>query len=289
MVYINEIEKELLEACTNRELALFKALEGKVHIYQPSVNDLEDLLCCKAYSGHQATSEYKKLAGVEPFKGLHYSKNLVTQVAAYIQDNAAEEENLRRFVESHSYRELYIVNKYLGKNYDSALAPISHSDIVAEVLTQGKKVTPDLISSFINNVSDIFDLYILKEAITSYLLDLKESKQISIFEKVVCINRRVIKRLELFFSSVAILVLGFTSLKVSPVIISYFVNNWDDLEAKSFLLTTVVSLLVTFGVISVIKLNQLKRKIISFYFSCCFRLIGVDYIELKKLHKKLEQ
>jgi hypothetical protein len=289
MVYLEHLERTLLNKSSDRELSLYRFLEGKKHTFVAKQNDLEDALCSKALSGEHATNELAELKKIKPFKGFHYSNNLITLVAASLTSKETESVYITEYLHSHSCRDLYLIGKALNKTFE--LKPIPHNvvDEVAEKILNNEIINQDDIAKCITQITDLFDMFVVKQAISLSSLQYEKSIKIPLYEQLRVINLKITKRLDLFFVLIGSLIFCWLLTFITPYIVTYATKNWDILEPLAYLLDKVLLVIGFLGAYNFINSVKAKDNVTKNFFSVCYLLLGVKYSELTNINKGLKK
>lgn len=277
----------LLHKSSDRELALFRFLEGKIHSFNAKSNDPEAELCSKAFSGADATHELDKLKKIKPFKGFHYSNNLITLIAASLACAESEYSNVLKYVQTHSYRDLFIVNKALNRNLNVVAISTSSVDDLARKLTENEEVTEDDVRNCISQTADLFDLFVVKQAIAKIWTQYEESHKVHALRRINTINDKIIGRLNILFKLIGGLIILWIFTYISPYIVGFVIKHWDMLEPIAYLLDKVILILSAFSYYKFINSEQAKMNIAKYYFTLCYWMLGTNYSEFISLKHEL--
>ncbi|MDP5141605.1 hypothetical protein ORJ00_02480 [Rheinheimera baltica] len=288
MVHIEQIERTLLNKSSDRELALFRFLEGKRHSFKAKPNDLEDELCSKAFSCEDAISELEELKKIKPFKGFHYSNNLITLIAASLTSEESESSNVYKYLNLHSCRDLLIFSKALNKEFNLDLKPNTTVDSVAKKILNNELITQNDIGNCVTKITDLFDLFVVKQAVSLIWSQYEKSESIDIYKKISVINEKMIKRLNLLFTVIGSLAICWLLTYISPYVVDYATKHWDSLEPIAYLLDKALLLIGFLGAYKFINSEKAKNSITKYYFSFFYRLLGVSYSELTSLNHNLK-
>ncbi|MEL4238305.1 hypothetical protein [Shewanella xiamenensis] len=289
MVYLEQIEREILNKSSDRELALYRFLEGKKHSFIANKNDLEDELCSKVFSSENAQNELMKLRKLKPFKGFHYTTNLITLLAASIVSKEDETININQYLKSHSYRDLFIFTKALDEDFNTEPEINNSIDHLAKKILKKEKIYQDDISKCITNIHDLLDIFVVKQAITLQTLQYYHNENLETYKELNKIFQVITKKINLFFTILGSIVIALTLSLFFPLIIDYATKNWDFLEPLAYLLDKTIFLIAFLGAFKLLKFEKAKKISIKYYYSTCYRLLGVNYDVLDNLNKNLEQ
>ncbi|MBO1271661.1 hypothetical protein J3L11_08405 [Shewanella sp. 4t3-1-2LB] len=288
MVYLEQLECSLLNQSSDRELALYRFLEGRVHSFVPKPNDLEDELCSKVFASEDAEIELTKLQRMKPFKGFHYSNNLITQIAAAIVSEEREKSNIASYLNSHSFRDLYVFNHALSKDFYLELKANNSIDRLAQKLLTKDKINKDDIGNCVTEINDLFDLFIVKQAIALSCLQYNQSENINTYKQLGIIQRKLTNRLNLFFSILGSLLFCWFLTLITPYIVTYATKNWNILEPLAYLLDKILLIVGFFGAFTFIKSDTAKKTFMRHFYSLCYRSLGINYNELTSLNNELK-
>ena len=292
MVYLKQIEAELLNKASDRELALYRFLEGKTHTFIAHENDKEGALCSLSFGNHEGVIELQKLRNTKPIKGMHYSNNMTVLVAAANIDLENELENLEKYIGSHSYRDLFIINTALKSNFSTSIENVESIDQLAQKLLAKTDFSESDIAASLTNIHDLYDLFVVKSAIARVSLIIEGNLDIPRYEQLLKLTSRISHRI----SSLSYLVLSLVIIVVTyytlPPIIFYIMNNWDKLEPIAWLLGISVAVLAALGLVLsekikllFIGLKRLTLKVGYWCFGVCNREFISLLDELEKIQK----
>ena len=288
MVHLEQLERSILNKSSDRELALYRFLEGKVHSFVPKPNDPEDELCSKAFASEDAAIELSKLQKIKPFKGFHYSNNLITQIAAAMVSEESESSNVASYLRAHSFRDLYVFNHALSKAFQFDLMANNSIDRLAQKLIGKDKINQEDIGNCITEIKDLFDLFIVKQAIALSYLQHNQSENLNTYKQLSVIHRQLISRINLFFAILGGLLFCWLLTFITPYIVTYATKNWDELEPLAYLLDKALLLISFLGFYKFINSDKAKTTAIRHFYSVCYRLLGVKYDELTSLNNELQ-
>lgn len=289
MVHLEQLERSLLNQSSDRELALYRFLEGRVHSFVAKHSDIEDKLCSKAFASKDATIELTKLQKMKPFKGFHYSNNLITQIAAAIVSKESESSNISNYLSSHSFRDLYVFNQALGKTFQFDLVANNSIDRLAQKLISKDKIHQEDIANCVIEIKDLFDLFIVKQAIALSCLQHNQSENLNTYKQLSIIQRKLTNRLNLIFTILGSLLFCWLLTFITPYIVTYATKNWDELEPLAYLLDKTLLFIGFLGAYKFINSDKAKKTAIRHFYSVCYRPLGVKYDELTSLNNELKE
>lgn len=285
---LEQLERSLLSKSPDRELALYRFLEGKTHSFTAKPNDLEDKLCSKAFASENAEIELATLQDIKPFKGFHYSNNLITQIAAAIVSEESESSNISNYLSSHSYRDLYIFHQALSKVFQIELVAKNSIDRLAKKLIYKDKIKQEDIGSCITEIKDLFDFYIVKHALALSYLQHNQTENIDTYKQISIIQQKLTKRLNFLFTFFGIALFCWLLSLITPYIVTYATKNWDWLEPLAYLLDKTLIFIGFIGAIKFFNSEKAKKTVIRYFFSACYFTLGVKYEELTSLSDELK-
>jgi hypothetical protein len=289
MVYLEQLERTLLNKSSDRELSLYRFLEDKKHTFIAKQNDLEDALCSKALNGECATNELSELKKIKPFKGFHYSNNLITLVAASLVSKETESVYISEFLNSHSYRDMYIIGKALDRTFELNPIPNNAIDDLAKKILSNEIVNQDDLAKCIAQVTDLLDLFVVKQAISLSFLQYEKTVNMPLYKQLRIINQKITKRLNLFFAVTGSLVFCWFLTLITPYIVNYATTNWDQLEPLAYLLDKLLLAIGFFGAFKFINSEKAKKGVTKYFFSICYLLLGIKYSELTNIEQVLKK
>lgn len=288
MVHLEQLERSLLNKSSDRELALYRFLEGRKHSFLAKPNDVEDELCAKAFALADASTELARLQKIKPFKGFHYSNNLITQIAAAIVSEESESSNISNYLNSHSYRDLYLFNQALNKRFEVKLIAVNSIDKLAHQLLERNYIKQEDIGNCVTEIRDLFDLFIVKQALALSFLQHNQSENLNAYKRLSVIQQKITNRLNLFFTILGSLFFCWLLTFVTPYIVTYATNNWDELEPLAYLLDKALLMIGFLGAYKFINSEKAKQTAIRHFYSICYLPLGVKYDELTSLKKELK-
>lgn len=289
MVYLKDLESRLLSTSSERDLSLYRFLNGRRHSIHVASNDIESELCFNAFVEGNGDVALSKLRKVKPFKGFHYTSNFVLLIAAAKIDIVGEEQNIRSFLSNHGYKEQLVINSALGTNYRIASKMDREIDVLANLVEENKSINEEDIQKCLSTIGDIYDLFIVEKAIARSIFQSNEDKKLCYYKELLKVQKHALKRIELASFVSLFLVFSYLVYLVVPTLVGLVVKNWDTLEPIAYIIDKIgiVILLVT-GVVLATKVKSIKKKMRVFVLSKVYRVLGVDYSEYKKLINIIE-
>ena len=290
MVYLTDVENRLLSSASDRDLSLYRFMNGRKHTIHVPPNDIESELCRDAFVDDVNGTALIKLRKIKPFKGLHYSKNIVLLIAAAKIDLEGERENIESFLKIHAYKEQLIINSSLGTDFKISTIEKSNIDKLAAKIENNEIINEYDIQQCISTITDIYDFFIVNVGITKIILNTEKQDNLSSYKELSTINTKAFKRIEIFSLTIFYCLLIYAAYLIAPRFITFVINNWDTLEPIAYLLDKfVLALLLILGVVLVTKVKSLKAKIKQVVFQMTFGLLGVNYANYQKVIKSLEK
>lgn len=289
MVHLKDLESRLLCSSSERDLLLYRFLNGRKHSIRVTPNDIESELCFSAFIDGDGNLPLNKLRRFKPFKGLHYSNNFVLLIAAAKVDIDGEKDNLEKYLYSHGHKEQLVINSALGTSYRLATKFESPIDTLANLIETNKKINEEDIQKCLSSITDLYDLFILEKAIARSIFQTNEEKNINVYKSIFQVQKNALRRVELVAFVSLFLIFSYIIYLVVPTAVSLVINNWDTLEPIAYIIDKAVMLvfLIT-GVVLATQVKYIKNKIKMFILSKVYRVLGVDYSEYLKLTNILD-
>lgn len=284
MVYLKDLESRLLSTSSERDLSLYRFLNGRKHSIHVAPNDIESELCFNAFVDGNGDLPLEKLRKVQPFKGFHYTNNFVLLIAAAKIDIHGEENNIINYLSSHGHKEQLVLNSALGTNYRIATKLDSSIDILASLIEENKNISEEDIQKSLSSITEIYDLFVLEKAIARNIFKSNEEQNFISYKSMVQMQKTALRRVELWVFASLFLIFSILIYLVAPTIVGLLVNNWEILEPIAYLIDKAVMLVfVITGVVLATQVKSLKNKIKWFVLRIVYRILGVDYSEYQKL------
>lgn len=281
MVYLREIQREIIDSASDWDLALYRSLNGQKSTINAKSNDIESKLCIKAFvEGDDGVQTLEQLRKIKPFKGLHYSNNFVLLIAAATIDPDGEQDNIEKFLALHTYKEQLIINSALGKEFKITTKLSSPIECLAKIVENNEIISEHDIQSCLSSINDLYDLYILETAISRALLQSNEKVHLSTYKELNKICEKVFKRIDVFSFIAVLCVAIYATLSITPLIVSLVVENWDFLEPITYIVDKTITIILLFtGWALTNKIKIIKTKFRKFLLSFVYKLFGVNYLE----------
>ena len=274
MVYLTEVEASLLEQSSERDRALYSLLNGvKPDIEVFETDSDESRMWKTSFTNIGDLEVLNKLRAVRPFKGLHYSSNLVLLIAAARIDFSGEKENIQTYLASHSQKELIIINKALSQNFSEDAGEITHIDSLARKLCSNDLIEEEDISRCFSSIKDVYDLFIVKLGCAALCCQFSERENLPRYKTLVSLGNSVINRINLIIYVVLISILAATIYSITPLVKSFIVN-WDTWEPIVFIVEIVIALS---AVVVGVRVKVVKKWLNRIVLSSVYKLIGIDY------------
>ncbi|WP_444893721.1 hypothetical protein ACJJIE_04655 [Microbulbifer sp. TRSA001] len=307
MVYLNDLLNRLLNGASERDISLYRFLHGRKHSIRVAPNDIEAELCFKAFVEGEGEGEggdggdggdgggggdggaiLLKLKKIKPFKGLHYSNNLVLLTAAALIDIAGEESNIKRFLSVRGYKEQLIINSALGSNYIESCNTFTPVDHLAYLIQENEFISEKEIQQCLTSVCDLYDLFVLERAIAKSILQSNEESNFQSYVDLVSAQNIALNRVEFASFLFLFLALCYLMYLTFPPIVSLVVESWDTLEPYAYLLDkTALGIVLITGVVIATKVDSIKSRFRKFVLKGIYKLLGVDYPSYVNLKKTL--
>lgn len=286
MVYLNEIRNGLIASSSERDVSLYEFLHGRKHSIRSAPSDIEGELCSKALVGENGREALEKLRKIKPFKGFHYSNNLVLLVSAAISDMDGEEDNVKNYLASHGHKDQLIINHALGKNYQIAKSTGVTIDILSRKIERNEVLVEADIKSGISSIVDLYDLYVVESAIAKSVLQSNEIAKIPSYKLLVTMQHKALQRLE----KLSFVFLGLIALYglylVTPALTNKIVKHWDVLEPLTYILDKVILFVVLVsGVVFTSIVKSTKKYIKNVVLTVLYSILGLNYSRYKELDK----
>ena len=289
MVYLKDLESRLLVTSSERDLSLYRFLNGRKHSIHVTPNDIESELCFNAFVDGNGDLPLEKLRKVKPFKGLHYTNNFVLLIAAAKVDVDGEKDNIKKYLSSHGHKEQLVINSALGTNYRKATKLDTPIDILANLIEENKNINEEDIQKCLSSIADIYDLFVLEKAIARSIFQSNEEQNINTYKSIVLVQKTALRRVELMVFVSLFLIFSYLIYLIVPTAVSSVVNNWDTLEPIAYIIDkAVMAVFLITGVVLATQVKYIKNKIKGFILSKVYRVFGVDYSEYLKLTNILE-
>jgi len=289
VVYLKDVEDRLISTSSERDLSLYRFLNGGKHSIPVAPNDIESEVCFNAFVDGNGEVPLAKLRKVKPFRGLHYTTNFVLLIAAAKIDADGEEENIKAYLSTHSYKEQVIINCALGTKYRISTKMDNPIEILAYCIEENKNINEVDIQKCLTSIGDLYDLFILEKAISRSILRANEEKNVYSYKSLVKIQKKALKRVEFVSFTTLFIIFSYIVYLVVPTIVGIMVRNWDTLEPIAYIIDkTVIAIILITGVVLATKVKSIKNLIKGFFLNIIYRLFGIDYPEYQKLLKKIE-
>jgi hypothetical protein len=283
MVYLNKLEAELLNKASDRELSLYRFLERRTHTFIAHENDKEGTLCSLSFGKSEGLQELHKLRSSKPVKGMHYSNNMTVLIAAANIDLENERDNIGRYIEGHSYRDLFIINKALNSNFSKSTSDTVGIDFIANKLLLDEGFGEEDIASSLTEVRDLYDFYILKLA-TVRLTQFKEKDlMLPYYQELLEMAEKFSKRIDVFSYISLFLIFIIAAYNAIPPFVIYVIENWDKLEPIAWLVGVLVAILAALGFVLSQKVKYVFVKLKELSLEVGYRAFGLNHIKLKSL------
>jgi hypothetical protein len=289
VVYLDDLERKLLSTSSERDLSLYRFLNGRKHSIKVAPNDIESELCSNAFDKGDGQITLSKLRGVKPFKGFHYSNNLVLLIAAAKIDIVGEEQHIRGYLAGRGHKEQLVINTALDSNYRIAAETDRAIDNLAYMIQEGLTILEKDIQNCLSSINDLYDLFIVEKAIARSIFQSNEEKNFQSYSDLVDIQNRALKRIEIFSFLLLFLVSSYILYLVVPIGVSTVVENWDTLEPIAYMLDkAVMALILITGVVLATKVKSIKSRVRGLVLLVVYKLLGVDYSMYTNLKKTIE-
>lgn len=289
MVYLNKLESELLSKASDRELSLYRFLEGRTHTFVPHENDKAGLLCSLSFGENGGQRELQKLRSDKPVKGMHYSNNMTVLIAAANIDRDNELENLGSYVESHSYRDLFIINKALDSNFSKSINDALGVDLLAKKLMLDDQLREEDIANSLTKVDDLYDFFVLRTAVARLAHISEKELGLPNYQELYNLTVKFSSRLDSLSLSILLLTFLIIAYYTVPPFVSYIVENWDTLEPIAWLLGLAVALLAALGFVLSEKVKKVYIRTKQLSLRAGYWLFGIDYRKFTSLLEDLKK
>ncbi|MCC2606813.1 hypothetical protein [Planctobacterium marinum] len=289
MVHLKDLESSLLSKASDKELMLYRFLKGQKHTVKVKDNDLQTSVCVKAFMEGQGENDLRNLRKIKPFKGLHYTNNLELLVAASLIEAGSEEENIEKYLLKRTSKECFIINSALTKNFRVLTSPNSEIEKLANKLMLNERIELQDIQCCINEVSDLYEYYILEKGITKFNLDFSFENKQQEYETFYSFGIKAIKRIETFFLVGFYLALFFVCIKIAPGIAQQIMSNWDTLEPLAYMMDKVVIfLLASTGFLLTNNIAKIKSVVRSIIRTLVFKLLGINVKQYEDIVERIK-
>jgi len=289
MVYLKDMEDKLLQMSSQRDICLYRFLHGQKYSPHVAQNDIESELCFNAFVDGEGYLALAKLRKVKPFKGLHYTNNLVLLIAAAKVDASGEEESIRNYLSTRGYKEQLIINSALGTNYRVVTKLDTPIDILAKLIEENKNIEEKDIQKCLSCTSDIYDYFVLEKGIAKSILQSDEEKKLKAYKEVFLFQKNALRRIESGVFAFLLLIFLYLIYLVVPIVVGFMKYNWDTLEPIAYLVdkAIVIFVLIT-GVVLATRVKAFRKRIKRFVLHKVYWVLGIDYSEYQKLMETIE-
>lgn len=289
MVYLKDLESKLLQTSSERDISLYRFLNGQKHLIHVAQNDIESELCFNAFVDGNGYLPLAKLKKVKPFKGFHYTNNFVLLIAAAKVDINGEEDNIKKYLSTHGHKEQLVINSALGTNYRISTKLGSFIDILANLIEENKNINEENIQKCLSSITDIYDLFVFEKAIARSIYQSNKEQNFNTYKSIVQVQKTALRRVELWAFVSLFLIFSYLTYLVVPTAVNLIINNWDTLEPIAYIIdkTVTVVLVITGGVLAT-RVKAIKNRIRVFILRKVYWVLGVDYSEYKKLYDIIE-
>jgi len=289
VVYLSELESKLVSSASERDLALYRYLNGRKHSIYVSPNDTESELCYNAFVESKSEDVLDRIRKVKPFKGLHYSNNFVLLVAATKIDPQGENGNLSEYLSSRGCKYQLIVNCALGSGYRVATKIETPIDGLANKIEGNARISEEDIQKCLSEIKDLYDLFVLEKAIAKSIFQEKESLNITTYESLFDLQEGALKRIEFMSFLLLFVLFAYFLYLIVPMLVKEVVEHWDTLEPLAYILdkAVIVVILLT-GVVIATKIQLVKNKAGNFIAKIVYGMLGINYAKYQQLHSHVK-
>ncbi|KKK74849.1 hypothetical protein LCGC14_2879650, partial [marine sediment metagenome] len=157
-------------------------------------NTLTDDLCRDAFVERAKQSiPLNVLQKAQPLKNIHYTNNLIDLTAASIIDITNEQKNIEAYINMHTLRESYLISIALGTELVTRTKVEKDIDRLIELIEIQKIVdgVPELLTSTLSGVIDIFDVIVLKKIYTTYLKIHPDGNKVRQYDELLTLSRDI--------------------------------------------------------------------------------------------------
>jgi hypothetical protein len=286
VVYLAGIENSFLEKASERDRALYQLLSGvSPDILMSDTDSQETKMWKMSFSNAGGLEELSKLREIKPFRGLHYSSNMVLLIAAARIDKNSEQNNISTYLGTHSYKDLLVINKALSENYNETCQSNTRIDSLAKKLIIQEKLSEDDIAACLSEIKDLYDIFIVKLACATINSRFEERENLPSYRKLVSLGEVVFSKINLVAYVFVFILFAFLVFLVTPLITS-FIENWDKWEPIAFLAETAIFLIILFlGW----KVKTFKKWINTTVLSLVYKTLGISYRDYKNAHDKISK
>lgn len=279
--------EKILQEASPKERVLYEYISNGCPQKIELGETLTDYLCRDAFVKRvKHSTALETLQKSQPLRNIHYTNNLIDLIAAALIDAENEQKNVDAYIQRHTLRESYLISTVLGLELATNTKIEKDIDRLIELIEIEKTSdgVPELFTTTLSSVTDIFDLIVLKKLYASYLEIHPDANKVREYDELLEVSRDVFRVLD----KVIVLVISALTLWLFGMyIISYLSNRefYNELQSVIVhLLSLFIFVLIFLGVnvpTHTKILAQLRLRILK----VIYRVLGLDYLKIRSVLK----